>query len=88
MYCSGDPDRVRTGDLCLDSFVWLQTLVPTASALQSTEEHSTLFNHLFSEDVRGHMLPGRLLANFQHLTATKGAYEQAVTVLVPHVKDW
>ena len=31
---AGDPVRSRTGDLCLDSFVWLQTLLPTASALQ------------------------------------------------------
>ncbi len=31
---AGDPDRIRTGDLRLDSFVWFQILLPTASALQ------------------------------------------------------
>jgi len=85
---AGDPDRIRTGDLCLHSFVGCKLSCLQPRLFISTEEHSTFFNHLFSEDVRGHMLPGRLLANFQHLTATKGACEQAVTVLVPQVKDW
>ncbi len=83
-----DPDWIRTGDLFLDSFVGCKLSCLQPRLFISTEEHSTFFNHLFSEDVRGHMLPGRLLANFQHLTATKGACEQAVTVLVPQVKDW
>ncbi len=37
--------------------------------------------------MRGHMLPSSLLSNFQHLSATKGACEQAVTVLVSEVED-